>query len=280
MSTRKDPVCGMDVDDDTDLRHKYEGRDYVFCNPRCLDKFKAAPDRYLGVKKDEPLPAAGSKYTCPMHPQVIQDGPGTCPIGGMACEPALPSAEEEPEGGELADMKRRFGVSLAFALPLFIGEMASMNGPWHWLSPRAMAWAQLALATPVVLWGGKPFFDRGWASIMRRNLNMFTLVALGTGAAYLYSLVAAAAPRIFPDSFRDAHGGLPLYFESAAMITVLVLFVQVLEVRARRGPRKAIRSLLKLAPKTAQPEYVHAGRPGNGRDVSLQPRRRGGEAVE
>jgi Cu+-exporting ATPase len=242
----------MDVDDNTDLRRKHGGREYIFCNPRCRDKFMADPNRYLGVKKDELLPAAGAKYTCPMHPQVIRDGPGDCPICGMALEPLLPSAEEEPEGGEIADMKRRFGVSLAFALPLFIGEMATMNGPWHWLSPRAMAWAQLALATPVVLWGGRPFFERGWASIMRRNLNMFTLVALGTGAAYLYSLVAAAAPGLFPDSFRNAHGALPLYFESAAVITVLVLFGQVLELRARRRTGEAIRSLLKLTPKTAR----------------------------
>lgn len=252
MNIRKDPVCGMDVDDGTDLRHAHEGRDYVFCNPRCRDKFKADPDRYLGEKKDEPLPVPGATYTCPMHPEVIQDGPGDCPLCGMALEPLSPSAEEEADGGELADMKRRFGVSLVFALPLFVGEMASMSGPRHWLAPGAMAWAQLALATPVVLWGGRPFFERGWASIVRRSLNMFTLVALGTGAAYLYSLAAAAAPGLFPDSFRDAHGGLPLYFESAAVITVLVLFGQVLELRARRRTGEAIRSLMKLAPKTAR----------------------------
>lgn len=239
----------MEVAGDTELRHAHHGREYVFCNPSCLDKFKADPERYLGGAKEEP--ASGSKYTCPMHPEVIQDGPGSCPKCGMALEPMTPSAEEGPEDGELADMKRRFAVSLALALPLFLGEMASMGGR-HWLAPRATAWLQLIAATPVVLWGGLPFFERGWASIKNRSLNMFTLIALGTGAAYLYSLIAAAAPGLFPDSFRDVHGGLPLYFEAAAVITVLVLLGQVLELRARRRTGEAIRSLLKLAPKTAR----------------------------
>ena len=207
--TMKDPVCGMDVDE-TDLPHEHEGRTYRFCNPKCRDKFKADPEHYLDGKKDDApaaAAAAGVKYTCPMHPEIVQDGPGTCPICGMALEPAAPSAELHDDG-ELSDMKRRFGVSLALALPLFAVEMAGMGGMDPWLAPRVMSWAQLALATPVVLWGGLPFFERGWASITRHSLNMFTLIALGTGAAYFYSLVATAAPSMFPDSFRDPHGGL------------------------------------------------------------------------
>ena len=244
----------MDVDEAAVLRHVHEGHEYLFCNPRCLEKFKADPARYAGQKKPEPIeaPAAGVKYTCPMHPQVIQDGPGACPICGMALEPVSPSAEEPSDGGELGDMRRRFGVSLVLTLPLFFGEMASMGGPRHWLSPGSMAWAQLALASPVVLWGGLPFFERGWASVKNRSLNMFTLIALGTGAAYFYSLAAAAAPGLFPGSFRDAHGGLPLYFEAAAVITVLVLLGQVLELQARGRTGEAIRSLLKLSAKTAR----------------------------
>ena len=241
----------MDVDDKTNLRHKHEEHDYVFCSPACRDKFRANPSLYLSVKKDDPSPSSGTKFTCPMHPEVIRDGPGACPICGMALEPISPTAEDA-EGGELSEMKRRFGVSLAFALPLFIVEMASMGKLMFGLSPRAMAWVELALSTPVVLWGGWPFFERGWASIRLRSLNMFTLIALGTGSAYLYSFVAAAAPGLFPDSFRDAQGRLPLYFEAAAVITVLVLLGQVLELRARSRTGEAIRSLLKLAPKTAR----------------------------
>ena len=251
MNTSKDPVCGMDVDDGTDLRQTHEGHEYIFCGPRCRDKFIANPGLYLG-KKVEQVPVAG-KYTCPMHPEVIRDGPGACPKCGMALEPVSPSAgATDADGGELSDMKRRFSVSLAFALPLLIGEMASMGGMTFELSPRVMAWVELGLSTPVVLWGGAPFFERGWASIKHRSLNMFTLISLGTGSAYLYSLVAALAPGLFPSSFRDAQGGLPLYFEAAAVITVLVLLGQVLELRARRRTGEAIQSLLKLAPKTAR----------------------------
>lgn len=251
MSNQKDPVCGMDVDDKADLRYAYEGHDYVFCSPRCREKFVANPNLYLVGKKAEASPNSGSKYTCPMHPEIIRDGPGACPKCGMALEPMSPTAEEA-DGGELSDMKRRFGVSLAFALPLLIGEMSFMGGMTLGLSPRALAWVELALSTPVVLWGGWPFFERGWTSIKSRSLNMFTLIALGTGAAYLYSLVAAVAPGLFPESFRDAQGRLPLYFEAAAVITVLVLLGQVLELRARRRTGEAIRSLMKLAPKTAR----------------------------
>jgi len=263
----KDPVCGMDVDD-SDLAHEHAGRAYHFCNPKCRDKFKADPARYLGPKDDAPPPVAGSQYTCPMHPEIVQEGPGSCPLCGMALEPMMPSAEEAVDH-ELADMKRRFIVSAALTAPVFLAEMVGMGGR-HWLSPQAMAWLQCALATPVVLWGGKPFFERGWASIVSRNLNMFTLIALGTGAAYLYSLAAAFAPGLFPASFKGPHGGLPLYFEAAAVITTLVLLGQVLELRARGKTGEAIRSLLKLAPKTARRvtdsreedvplEHIHVG---------------------
>ena len=241
----------MDVDDKTNLRHRHEEHVYAFCSPTCRDKFRANPSHYLSGQKDEPSPSSGTQYTCPMHPEVIRDGPGACPICGMALEPISPMAEDA-DGGELSEMKWRFGVSLAFALPLFIVEMASMGKMAFGQAPRAMAWVELGLSTPVVLWGGWPFFERGWASVKNRSLNMFTLIALGTGAAYLYSLVAAASPGLFPDSFRDADGRLPLYFEAAAMITVLVLLGQVLELRARSRTGEAIRSLLKLAPKMAR----------------------------
>ncbi len=256
----------MEVDAGTDLRHAHNGHEHLFCGPHCRDKFKTDPERYLDGKKDDtPATPAGVKYTCPMHPEIIQGGPGTCPICGMTLEPAVPSAELHDDG-ELADMKRRFGVSLALTLPLFAVEMAGMGGMRPWLAPRAMAWAQLVLATPVVLWGGLPFFERGWASITRRSLNMFTLIALGTGAAYLYSLAATAAPGMFPASFRDPHGGLPLYFEAASVITVLVLLGQVLELRARRRTGEAIRSLLNLAPKTAR----RLAEGGEEKDVPLE----------
>jgi Cu+-exporting ATPase len=266
MTTHKDPVCGMSVDDDTNLRHTHEGREYLFCGPRCQDKFKADPDHYLQENKDDAQATpAGVKYTCPMHSEIIQDGPGACPLCGMALEPVAPSAEAHDDG-ELAAMKSRFGVSLALTLPLFAMEMSAMGGMRPWLAPRAMSWAQFALATPVVLWCGLPFFERGWMSIKNRSLNMFTLIALGTGAAYLYSLAATAAPGAFPDSFRDAHGGLPLYFEAAAVITVLVLLGQVLELRARSRTGDAIRSLLNLAPKTAR----RLAEGGEEKDVPLE----------
>ena len=250
MSDQKDPVCGMTVDGDTDLRHAHAGREYFFCNPRCLDKFRAEPHKYLGGARRDAPAAAGSKYTCPMHPEIVQEGPGDCPICGMALEPMLPSAEE-PEDGEFAAMRRRFAVSAALTLPIFVAEMAAMKGR-HFLAPQAMSWAQLALATPVVLWGGKPFFERGWASVTRRSLNMFTLIALGTGAAYLYSVAAALAPGLFPDSPGGGHGAPPLYFEAAAVITTLALLGQLLELLARSRTGEAIRSLLHLAPKTAR----------------------------
>ncbi|ABS62008.1 heavy metal translocating P-type ATPase [Parvibaculum lavamentivorans DS-1] len=200
-----------------------------------------------------PKPAApGSKYTCPMHPEIVADGPGSCPICGMALEPMTVS-RDKPENEELKDMTRRFWVAAILAAPLFAMEMGShLLGLHIPLSPAASGWLQLALATPVVLWAGWPFFVRGLASLRTMNLNMFTLIAMGTGAAYVYSLAAILAPGIFPPAFRDAHGAVPLYFEAAAIITVLVLLGQVLELRARERTGDALRALLDLAPRTAR----------------------------
>lgn len=249
----KDPVCGMDVDPHT-AKHKAEhgGRTYYFCAAGCRTKFIADPARYLTDKAlpTEPVPE-GTIYTCPMHPEVRQVGPGPCPICGMALEPLLVTADAGANA-ELADMTRRFWIGLAFALPVFILEMGShVIGSHGFLDQQLSNWTQLALATPVVLWAGWPFFERGWASIISRNLNMFTLIAMGTGVAFLYSLVATLAPGIFPAALR-AHDAVPVYFEAAAVITVLVLLGQVLELRARDQTSGAIRALLDLAPKRAR----------------------------
>src|SRR5688572_29547626 len=201
-------------------------------------------------------PRAKVEYTCPMHPQIVRDAPGTCPICGMALEPRTVSAEPgKDENAELRDMTRRFWISLALSLPLLAIAMFDMlpsNPLRHLAAPRVMAWFQLVLATPVVLWGGWPFFERAWASVVNRSLNMFTLIALGTGAAWVYSVVATIAPGLFPDSFRTHGGEVGLYFEAAAIITVLVLLGQVLELRARSQTSSAIRALLNLAPPTAR----------------------------
>jgi P-type Cu+ transporter len=258
-----DPVCGMKVDTRTS-EHRYElgGTPYYFCSERCLDKFKADPDRYLNPPDQDPavthpamgaLPQAaeGAVWTCPMHPEIRRDAPGTCPICGMALEPLEPTLEEGPNP-ELIDMSRRFWVSAALSLPLVVLAMATELLGWEPLPMRKLVWIQLVLATPVVLWGGWPFFDRFWASVKTRNLNMFTLIGLGVGVAYGYSLVATVAPGIFPDSLKTMGGLVPVYFEAAAVITTLVLLGQVLELRARSATGKAIRALLGLAPKTAR----------------------------
>jgi Cu+-exporting ATPase len=250
----KDPVCGMSVDPHT-AKHKAEhaGRAYYFCSAGCRTKFIADPARYLTEKAlpTEPVPE-GTIYTCPMHPEVQQVGPGSCPICGMALEPLLVTADTGPNP-ELADMTRRFWIGLAFALPVFILEMGShIIGAHGFLDQQLSNWTQLALTAPVVLWAGWPFFERGWASVVTRNLNMFTLIAMGTGVAFLYSLVATLAPGIFPAALRGAHGAVPVYFEAAAVITVLVLLGQVLELRARDQTSGAIRALLDLAPKRAR----------------------------
>ena len=211
-----DPVCGMSVDPAT-ARHRVEhaGREYFFCGPRCRERFLAEPERFLGGKAAAPPKAAAdAKWTCPMHPEIVRDGPGSCPICGMALEPMTPTADEA-ENPELADMSRRFWVSALLSAPLLAMAMAEHIGP-HWMhaafGSRLAVWVQLILASPVVLWGGAPFFRRGWESLRNRSLNMFTLIALGTGVAYLYSLVAALAPDIFPASFRTPEGNVPVYF--------------------------------------------------------------------
>jgi len=258
-----DPVCGMNVDTRT-AQHRYElgGTPYYFCSERCLEKFKADPDRYLNPLAQDPavtspamgaLPQAaqGTIWTCPMHPEIRRNGPGQCPICGMALEPLEPTLEEGPNP-ELIDMSRRFWVSVALSVPLLVLTMGAELFGWELLPMRLATWAQLALATPVVLWGGWPFFDRFWASLKTRNLNMFTLIGLGVGAAYGYSLVATVAPELFPASLRTMGGHVPVYFEAAAVITTLVLLGQVLELRARAATGKAIKALLGLAPKTAR----------------------------
>ncbi|MGB0085439.1 MAG: heavy metal translocating P-type ATPase [Rhodomicrobiaceae bacterium] len=249
----KDPVCGMSVNPETSThRADYQGQTYHFCRAGCREKFMADPERYL-APSEAPAEAVpeGTIYTCPMHPEIRQVGPGSCPICGMALEPELVTAEAAPNP-ELADMTRRFWIGLALALPVFLLEMGGHLAGLHLFSPQVSNWVQLALATPVVLWAGWPFFVRGWQSIKTRNLNMFTLIAMGTGVAWTYSIVATIAPGLFPDAFRMSGGAVPVYFEAAAVITVLVLLGQVLELRAREQTSGAIRALLDLAPKNAR----------------------------
>ncbi|MGD9839695.1 MAG: heavy metal translocating P-type ATPase [Afipia sp.] len=249
-----DPVCGMAVTIAT-AKHRfaYKGQEYVFCSAGCRTKFEGNPEKYLAPKSsqpDEKLPE-GTIYTCPMHPEVRQAGPGSCPICGMALEPETVSLDDGPDP-ELIDMTRRFWIGLALTLPVFVLEMTAHLGGIHLMEAQASNWLGFALATPVVLWAGWPFFERGWQSVRTRNLNMFTLIAMGTGVAYIYSVVATFAPQVFPDAFRDHHGAVAVYFEAAAVITVLVLLGQVLELRARAQTSGAIRALLGLAPKTAR----------------------------
>lgn len=249
-----DPVCGMTVDP-ASAKHRfaYKGQDYFFCSAGCRTKFEGDPEKYLAPKSSQPeekMPE-GTIYTCPMHPEVRQVGPGSCPICGMALEPETVSLDDKPDP-ELIDMTRRFWIGLALALPVFVIDMAAHLGGIHLLETQTSNWLSFALATPVVLWAGWPFFERGWQSIKTRNLNMFTLIAMGTGVAYIYSVVATLAPQVFPDAFRDHHGAVAVYFEAAAVITVLVLLGQVLELRARARTSGAIRALLGLAPKTAR----------------------------
>ncbi|WP_292027010.1 heavy metal translocating P-type ATPase [Brevundimonas sp. UBA2416] len=248
-----DPVCGMTVDPATAAhRTAHEGRDYFFCSAGCRTKFVAEPDRYLG-EKPQPAPVVpGAIYTCPMHPEVRQDGPGSCPICGMALEPETVTAEA-PVNHELIDFTRRFWVSLVLTLPVFALEMGGhLTGLMMRIPGQTSNWIQFALATPVVLWAGWPFFQRGWASIRNRSLNMFTLIAIGVGAAWVYSVVAVLAPGLFPAAVRRMDGSAPVYFEAAAVITVLVLVGQILELRAREQTSGAIRALLDLTPKTAR----------------------------
>ena len=254
--TVKDPVCGMSVDPHT-AKHRAEhnGHPYYFCSNGCRTKFEADPARYLdpasAAAKAEAVPE-GTIYTCPMHPEVRQVGPGACPICGMGLEPAVIGADTGPSD-ELVDMTRRFWVGLALTLPVFVLEMGGhLTGLTERLGQQNSNWLQLVLATPVVLWAGAPFFVRAWHSVTSRNLNMFTLVAMGTGVAWLYSVVATVLPGVFPAALRGHDGAVPAYFEAAAVITVLVLLGQVLELRARESTSGALRALLDLAPKTAR----------------------------
>jgi P-type Cu+ transporter len=295
-----DPVCGMMVDPEQAAgASEYQGRRYLFCSTSCLKRFQAAPEQYIQHRStwearagpQTPHTSGADEYTCPMHPEIRQRGPGSCPKCGMALEPvtlAAPMTRTEytcpihPEivrpvpgfcpicgmaleprtvtiadevNPELRDMTRRFWMSLGLTLPLLLMAMAEMvvGAPLsHWLSGRLLAWAQLILATPVVLWGGWPFFERGWASLANRSLNMFTLIAIGIGTAYVYSVIATLFPDIFPQAFRGHGGEAAVYFEAAAVITTLVLLGQILELRARSQTSSAIKALLGLAPKTAR----------------------------
>jgi len=249
----RDPVCGMGVDPHASAhRHSDHGRSYYFCSERCRGKFAADPVKYLGP---QPAPAPGPQgtlYTCPMHPEIRQAGPGSCPICGMALEPLVAATDGGPNP-ELVDMTRRFWIGLALAVPVVALEMSAHLANPHMLVGQTLSnWIQFALATPVVLWGGWPFFVRGWQSVVTRHLNMFTLIAMGTGVAWAYSVVATLAPGVFPAAFRGHEGSVAAYFEAAAVITVLVLLGQVLELRAREQTSGAIRALLDLAPKTAR----------------------------
>ena len=245
----KDPVCGMDVDPHTAKhRAEFEGKTYYFCAAGCRQKFLSHPKQYILRISTDAVAPEGTIYTCPMHPEVRQIGPGSCPICGMALEPEMPTAEPT-SNVELADMTRRFWYGLALALPVFALEMGShLAGSHAWLG-QTTNWIELILATPVVLWAGLPFFVRGWHSVVSRNLNMFTLIAMGTGAAWLYSVVATIFPELFPATLRAGDGAVPVYFEAAATIVVLVLLGQVLELRAREQTGGAVRALLDLTPK-------------------------------
>jgi Cu+-exporting ATPase len=252
--TATDPVCHMTVAiAGAQYTTVHDGHTFYFCSERCHTKFKAEPQRYLRAQPAAP-PAmpAGPIYTCPMHPQIRQVGPGNCPICGMALEPEVVTAEGGPNH-ELIDMSRRFWIGLVLAVPVLMLEMGGhLTGLTHLLGRELSNWVQFVLATPVVLWAGWPFFVRGWQSLKTRNLNMFTLIAIGIGVAWLYSVVAVVLPGLFPPAFRAPDGSVGVYFEAAAVITVLVLLGQVLELRARAQTSGAIRALLDLAPKTAR----------------------------
>lgn len=276
LEKEKDPVCGMDVDTTDAYTHTHEGKTYYFCSEGCVEEFKEHPRDYLdpeAIAKRQAEAPKDAIYTCPMHPEIKQVGPGNCPICGMALEPLEASLEEGPNP-ELVDFTRRFKWSAAFTLPLFLLAMGEMffGASFHaWNASSFMNWIQLAFATPVVLWAGYPLFHRGWFSIKTRNLNMFALIAIGTGVAFAYSVFATLAPNIFPVAFQGHGGRVGVYFEAAAVIVTLVLLGQVLELRARGQTSQAIKSLLKLAPKTARIVLLN----GNEEDVPLESIRSG-----
>jgi P-type Cu+ transporter len=265
--TALDPVCGMTVNPATTPHHAdYKGEAYHFCSAGCRSKFIANPLRYIEPTLLAKAVPESTEYTCPMHPEIRQVGPGTCPICGMALEPVVTTADSGPNP-ELADMTKRFWIGLALALPVFVLEMGGhLTGLTMMLGQQRSNWLQLAFATPVVLWAGWPFFVRGYQSIRTRNLNMFTLIAIGTGIAWVYSVVATLAPGVFPAAFRQGDGSVSVYFEAAAIITVLVLLGQVLELRAREQTSGAIKALLGLTPKMAR--RLSAG--GAEEDVAIE----------
>ena len=293
----KDPVCGMDVDRNSQFHIQHHSQNYYFCSQHCLSKFKANPDQYIEDTKNEDSnevstchhhkPATSHSccnveqhfhsdnsvtdhtvhYTCPMHPEIIQDHPGNCPKCGMALEPMTASIEENNE--ELDDMSRRFWWSIPLAAIVFVLAMAADLTPQslpNWLEMKTIQWIEFILATPVVLWGGWPFFVRGWQSVKTWNLNMFTLIGMGVSIAWAYSVIALLFPDIFPAAMHQEDGTVAVYFEAAAVITVLVLLGQVLELKARSSTNAAIRSLLELAPKTAR----RVDQQGNEIDVPLE----------
>ncbi len=249
----KDPVCGMSVAKGPETRHvEHDGETYWFCSENCETKFKADPFYYASGRAagQEEIAVAGSQYTCPMHPEIVRDASGECPICGMALEPIVPS--DEPSG-ELVDFTRRMWISSAAAVPLIILAMGEMVGipVRDWVGHRTAIWIEFILATPIVLWAALPFFKRGWSSILNRSPNMWTLISLGVGAAYAYSLVATFAPGAFPEIYRMG-GSVGNYYEAAVVIIALVFVGQVLELRARERTGDAIRALLDLSPKTAR----------------------------
>jgi P-type Cu+ transporter len=267
----RDPVCGMSVDPATSKHHlDHDGQTFYFCSAGCQAKFVTDPKKYLETSRPQAEPfhadmPEGTIYTCPMHPEIRQVGPGSCPICGMALEPEVASLDAGPNP-ELADMTRRFWIGAVLALPPVVLEMGGhLVGGHGLLDPALSNWIQLVFATPVVLWAGWPFLVRGWQSLVTRNLNMFTLIAMGTGVAYLFSLVGTIAPQSFPETFRGHGGAVAVYFEAASVITVLVLLGQVLELRAREATSGAIKALLQLAPKTAR----RIGEDGSDHEVEI-----------
>ena len=250
----EDPVCGMTVDRATAAQTtNHQGDRFYFCSTGCETKFTTDPDKFLGDRPaPEPMPE-GTEYTCPMHPEIVQEGPGDCPICGMALEPMTPSLESGPNP-ELVDFTRRMWIGTPLALAVLFLEMGNHLGvPLSKLmGPTFFVWTQMILTTPIMVWIAAPFFKRGWSSVLNRSPNMWTLISLGTGAAYLYSIVAAVVPTLFPPAFRLVDGTVPVYFEAAAVIIILVLLGQVMELRARERTGDAIKALLNLAPKTAR----------------------------
>ena len=253
-SSLKDPVCGMTVTAQSAHHTEHAEQPYFFCSAKCLDKFKAAPERYLdptpkpATHAVPPAAQPGAVYTCPMHPEIAQAQPGVCPKCGMALEPALPSLDDE-ENPELLDFTRRFWWTLP--LTLVVTVLAMFGHQLGWLDMAAQSWVELVLSLPVVLWAGRPFFVRGVQSVLNRSPNMWTLIGLGTSAAFLYSVVATLVPGAFPDAFVSM-GRVAVYFEAAVVIITLTLFGQILELRARSQTSAAIKSLLRLAPKSAR----------------------------